>query len=59
MYHADKCQEIQREIDLIRDYADHLFYQGDDEAAKDQLSVIDQLELEWAEHNRLAWELGE
>ena len=58
-YHAEKCQAIQYEINLIKDYADHLFYEGDEEAAKDQLSIIDELEAEWAEHNRLSWELGE
>lgn len=58
-YHANKCQEIQQEINLLMDYANHLFYEGDGEGAKEQLSVIDELEMEWQKHNILSWELGE
>lgn len=55
MYHAEKCQEIQYEISLAQDYADHLFSMGDDEAAKDQLMYVDELNAQWNEHNRLSW----
>ena len=58
-YHADKCQEIQYEITIAQDYADYLFSMGDDEAAKDQLVYLDELNAQWNEHNRLSWELGE
>ena len=58
-YHADKCQEIQRQINLTQDYAAHLLYEGNDEAAKDELMYVEELEAHWSEHNRLSWELGE
>ena len=58
-YHAEKCQEIQRQINMAQEYADHLLYEGNEEAAADQLMYVEELNAQWNEHNRMSWELGE